>query len=394
MTKYLKILFLLSLGMPAQAAIPEHWMSLLKEVVEINSGTQNVEGSEKVRALFIKEFEKLGYIATTFDMGQGHKVVSFDYPKSRTPKIIFSGHIDTVFTKDSPFQKLVIDGDKVFGPGIIDMKGGVVLMANVLSELNEELRRQIRIVLNDDEETGSTFSNDKLKELAHGVPFGLVFEPGVSNGNVVSSLAGVHWIELIVHGRAAHAGSDHKKGLNACVALAEKIAEISKFTNYSKNLTVNIGMIGGGTKLNVVCEAASAKIDIRFVNPKDLDKLLHKIQAVVEKKNGVNSFNHEAPVAELKTIVHVPSLTDHSSKELLAIAKKAASSVGLKIEGQHMNYSGDANRLVQTGIRLLVGLGPYGEGYHTDKEFLNADSYPARLQFNKAFVEAILTSKN
>ena len=240
---------------PASRVIAEKWMALLKDLVEINSGTENVAGIEDVRKKVIPEFEKLGYHATIADFGNGHKLVSFDMPgdiPGQGPNILLAGHLDTVFPKISPFQKLTQTGDELHGPGVMDMKGGVVMILNLLSDFDMSTRKQIRIVLNDDEEIGSPNSKKKFDELAANIPFGLIFEPGLPNGDVITSSSGVHWIEINVKGLAAHAGMGFQKGLNACLALSEKLPRIAQLTNFGRDLTVNIGSIEGGTKPNVV----------------------------------------------------------------------------------------------------------------------------------------------
>jgi glutamate carboxypeptidase len=175
-------------------AIGEKWFSLLKDLVETNSGTDNVAGIEEVRKKLIPEFEKLGYHASITDFGNGHKLVAFDWPSHQSsghnndhPKVLLTGHLDTFFPKTSAFQKLTESPTELHGPGVMDMKGGVVMILNLLTDLDEDSRRQIRIVLNDDEEVGSPNSKNKTDELAANIPYGLVFEPGLPNGDVIIS---------------------------------------------------------------------------------------------------------------------------------------------------------------------------------------------------------------
>jgi glutamate carboxypeptidase len=383
---------------PVPPMIAEKWMSLLKEVVEINSGTENVAGIEDVRKKIIPEFEKLGYHATIADFGNGHKLVSFDIPgdmpggvPGQGPKVLLAGHLDTVFPKASPFQKLTQAGDELHGPGVMDMKGGVVMILNLLSDFDMSARKQIRVVLNDDEEIGSPHSKKKFDELAANISYGLIFEPGLPNGDVISSSSGVHWIEINVKGLAAHAGMGFQKGLNACLALSEKLPRIAQLTNFKKNLTVNIGSIEGGTKPNVVCATASAKIDIRYVDPADLTRALAQIEKIAQRPDAFNPTLNEAPTTETQELIHVPSMTAKSSHELLKRLQSVAKKLGIHINGEQTGFASDGNHLAGTGMQLLVGLGAAGEGPHTENEFMKLSSYPERLRMNEAFIRNLLS---
>ena len=133
------------------------------------------------------EFKKLGYQTKEFDVGSNHKVLFISFSESK-PFITVIGYIDTVFTKNSPFQKYKIRNGKLIGPGSSDMKGGIVLILKTLGKLDLEQRKQLRIILNDDEEIGSPFSGRNLKQLTKKVPYGLIYEPARPNGSVVTSL--------------------------------------------------------------------------------------------------------------------------------------------------------------------------------------------------------------
>ena len=211
----------------AWAVIPDHWITLLKNSVEINSSTDNPEGLDAMRSLLVPELAALGFRTHEVDLGSQHKILLADFPrrKSRASSCRTCRHC---LSKASPFQKFQAEEKQLKGPGIIDMKGGLVLMLHVLSELkasNASLKK-IRILLNDDEEIGSIFSEPKFKELTHGIKNALVFEPGLPNQALVTSHSGVHWLRLTVKGKAAHAGLEHEKGINACVEMANKIIEL------------------------------------------------------------------------------------------------------------------------------------------------------------------------
>jgi len=374
----------------ASAEPAAKWQILLEKIVNINSGTKNIVGLDAVREALIPEFEKLGFEADIHNLDDGHKLVSMVVPGGK-PELLFMGHIDTVFKKDSAFQEYEVKGDKIYGPGVIDMKAGIILMLELLKKFKDtDQLKKIMVIINDDEEIGSPHSHALVKKLVAGVKSGLVFEPGLPGGAVITSHSGVRWLTLSVQGKASHAGLEPEKGINACVELSYKVAEISKLTDFSKKLTVNVGVIDGGSKPNVVCEHAKAAIDIRFVEKDDIEKTVRKIQDITDKHYVYNDQLKAAPTARLETLVAIPSMPGSHTKRLYGLLEVAGESIGQKVNGTHVGYTSDANHLADTGMDLLVGLGPYGGGMHTDSEFLKISTYEERLKLTEALIKEIL----
>ena len=377
-----------SVSVAAETA-PE-WLTLLEKIVNINSGTQNIEGLEAVREVLIPEFEKLGFEATIHNLNNGHKLVSMVVPGGK-PELLLMGHIDTVFKKDSPFQEYEVKGDRIYGPGIIDMKAGIVLMLGLLKKFKDTGQlKKFMVIINDDEEIGSPNSHALVNKLVAGVKSGLVFEPGLPGGAVVTSHSGVKWLTLSVRGKASHAGLEPEKGTNACVELSHKAVEISKLTEYSKKLTVNVGVITGGSKPNVVCEHATATIDMRFVERDDGENTVRKIQEITDKSYVYNDYLKTTPTAKLETLVAIPSMPSSHARRLYGLLEIAGESINQKVSSSHVGFTSDANHLADTGMDLLVGLGPYGEGMHTDSEYLSISTYEERLKLTEALIKEIL----
>lgn len=223
-------------------AIAPRYLELLRDIVNINTDTSNVVGLAKARELLIPHFEALGMKTTRHPLAQaGHEVVSFEVPDAK-PRILLVGHIDTVFSESGAFQTFELRSDRVIGPGVIDMKGGLVLMLNVLSQVkNAGQLGAVRVVLNDDEEIGSPFSKQTLRALGAGLPYGLVFEPGLDDGAVVSSQAGVRWIKLTSLGKAAHAGLEPENGIDACLDVARKVQKLTDLARPEVGLGAPLG---------------------------------------------------------------------------------------------------------------------------------------------------------
>ncbi|MCP4117559.1 MAG: M20 family metallopeptidase [Desulfobacteraceae bacterium] len=363
---------------------------LLKKLVETNSGTENISGQDKMRALLIPEFKKLGFAETLHVTPNGRKVLSLKFPDSK-PFILYMGHIDTVFPESTEFKKFHEKEDKIIGPGIIDMKGGIVMMLDTLKSVNADIRKNVLIILNDDEEVGSFESNGTYIPLVKGIRYALVFEPGLKDGSFVSSSAGLKWLDLEVKGRAAHAGLEPDLGVNACLELAKKIPALSELTDYSKKITVNVGVISGGTKPNVVCENALARIDIRYVDRKDLDDAVSNMQEITNNNSVFSKRNNEPATATLKTVVEVPSLPPESTRELVKITRQVAEKIGVDFRHQHVGYGSDGNYLsaLPHPVNILVGLGPYGDGMHCKTEYLSKRSYAERLKLNISLLKKL-----
>lgn len=376
-------------GSAGAQAVPE-WQTLLERIVNINSGTRNIEGLDAVRQVLVPEFEKVGLTVTTHELEDGHKLLSMTAPGG-TPELLLMGHIDTVFAKDSGFQRYERRGDSIYGPGVIDMKGGIVLMLSLLQayEGTNQLGK-FMVIINDDEEIGSPYSQALVKKLAADVPSGLVFEPGLPGGGVVTSHSGVRWLTLTVEGRAAHAGLEPELGISACVEISDKVVRISKLADPARNVLVNVGVIKGGTKPNVVCETAEAGIDVRFVERDDLRKVLADIQTITDRMVVYNAQLSAAPTASLENVVTLPSMPPSSTERLYGLLQIAAKKTNQEVSGEHVGYGTDAGHLTDTGMEVLVGLGPYGGGMHTDEERLVVSTYQERLDLTKALVEEIL----
>ncbi|MBM3115110.1 M20/M25/M40 family metallo-hydrolase [Jeongeupia naejangsanensis] len=364
----------------ATPVIDPGYVQLLQRIVEINTETRNVAGLAQARDVLVPAFEVLGLSATRQPLADtGREVLRFDTADG-APRVLLVGHLDTVFPKSGGFQHFVDDGERLAGPGVIDMKGGLVLMLNVLAQLKAAGRLQhVRVVINDDEEIGSPHSKKTLQALAKDIPYGLVFEPGLEDGAVVSSQSGVRWIKLTSTGKAAHAGLEPENGIDACLDLARKIARISALAQPAKGLTLNPGVIEGGTKPNVVCDKASVTFDVRFRSIADWDRTYAAVGAIAKQSDVYNDRLQLGTRTEIVQLAELPPLPVERTAALAALAEASARAVGQPFRAQAVGYGSDGNNLSETGIQLLVGVGPYGGGMHSDKEHMLKTAYRDRL---------------
>jgi glutamate carboxypeptidase len=156
---------------------------------------------------------------------------------------------------------------------------------------------------------------------------------------------------------------------------------------------VNVGTLTGGTKPNIICEEASLMLDVRYIQEADLEIALKQIERIRKEAVVSNPTLGVSPTATLETVAELPSLPPERTRELRELAFQAAASVGQQLDARHVGYGSDGNHLAQAGLQLLVGLGPYGGGMHTEQEFLSLRGYAQRRSLNRALIQNILSSR-
>lgn len=257
----------------------------------------------------------------------------------------------------------------VYGPGVIDMKGGIVALVYAIKALNSinYKKRPIKVVLIGDEEVGHTNSNlsevlsKEFKECC--ATFNL--ETGRIDNAIVTQRKGCASFILEVYGTAAHAGNDYEKGRNAILEIAHKIIDIQNLTDIAEGTTLNVGIVTGGTAGNVVPEYAKATIDVRFLKESTLQEITEKLKKVINKtyvEDTKSKLTCEATMHPMETIV--------GTKELFEILHKTSLELGLDEPYQKTVGGGsDASYSTMVGVPALCGMGVQGKYQHTDKEY-------------------------
>lgn len=313
---------------------------------------------------------------------------------SKAQFITFIMHSDTVF--ENPSAALKEENGKLFGPGVIDDKGGVVVALKGLADFLKSSPTpaySLRVIVSPTEETGSTGFLKNFSNYAPDSFMILGFEPALEDGSIVESRRGDRWYKIAIQGKEAHAGRNHKQGINACQELAIKIDQLQKLTDYDKDITVSIGHIEGGKdKFNIVCGSALAKIDTRFSDIASRDAL-HKQIELILKNPVVESFEtHEhAQISYTLEDDCPPFATTLASKPYLETYKSILSKIeNMPIQSQKSGGAADSNYFSREGAVVIDGLGAVGGKMHTEEEFLLLSSLETRA---KALTEFLSTIK-
>ncbi len=307
------------------------------------------------------------------------------------------GHIDTVFPRSMGFLTMTRDdgpggpntGDVVRGPGTLDMKSGlsaVMFALQALSRAEPALyeRLPLRFVCVSDEEVGSPSSAPLFARLAPRLTGALVFEAGRHCDQIVTCRKGSARFEFSVEGRSAHAGNEHAKGINAIAVLAHLVLRAEAITDYVRGITVNVGIIEGGTAKNTVPDTARCVIDSRFLTVADAHEVLAKMQALAADPFGdtpVEPRLREATVTLGGGIARPPMEVIEGTQALRLRYEAHAAAAGLEVGEAPLQGGGsDANLLAAHGVPCIDGLGPHGKFFHNPREWSSLSSLLRRTQ--------------
>ncbi len=389
-----------------QAQSP-HMLHDLETYVNINTGTFNHEGLNTYRHLLKKELETLGF-TTTLKPGGDFTILSCRERKmgfadhllarhsgTKPARILLAGHLDTVFSKDNPFQTFHQETDgRLTGPGVLDMKGGTVVLLYALKSLSHHGRlspANITVFLNTDEEIGSLGSGPYLEELAGKHDLGLIFE-GSFNQKLVRNRKGLGQALLKVTGREAHAGNAHNEGVSASLELAHKIIDLEALTDYEHKKTVNVGTLQGGEKRNIRPGCAEAGVDFRFAHVDDGKELQTQISRIASTQYTQYSEFPDLPKTELFILLHRPAKTIHPiTDRLIADVMGLADVVSDTIVGTFWSGGGTDGSITQAhGLPTLDSLGLDGGGAHSSREWTTTKSLIARTQILTVLLDRLI----
>ncbi|MCA0403431.1 MAG: hydrolase [Proteobacteria bacterium] len=365
----------------------------LFELCAINSGTENHLGLNELRTRLASYFtpiaDKIESLAhpsfQSMDMqGNLHlqKVADSLFVQKRPHlknRILLCGHMDTVYPKESPFQQLTyLDDNCLNGPGVADMKGGLIVMLHALDAFEKTSYAQNigwDLFINADEEIGSPASSLFLEQISKQYQAALVYEPSMTaEGLLARNRRGSAKFTLIAKGKAAHVGRAFNEGRNAITHLAKALIAIEKLNFNDKGITFNVGKIAGGEALNVVPDKAIAKLDVRISETDDEAYVFQKLGQIINELNQEEGYSLEL---EGKFGRPVKKINPATEKLFLRI-QKIGLELGLNIDWQDSGGCCDGNNLSKYGLPVIDTLGVRGGKIHSFDEFILLDSLTER----------------
>jgi glutamate carboxypeptidase len=355
-------------------------LALLRRLVETESPSHDKAAVDRVGALVAEECRRLGAQVETLPQVQAGDLVLAR--RGEGPGgILLLCHMDTVFPlgtlEKMPFYEK--DG-KVYGPGVSDMKGGIVVALTALAPIGTgSLPRPVTALFTPDEEIGSRASRVVIEKLAKESALVLVLEPGMVDGSVKTWRKGVGEFRLTVRGRAAHAGGDHEQGRNAIEEISHQVLAVQKLTDYARGTTLNVGLVRGGIASNVVPDEAVAEVDLRVMQPGEAERITAAMQALKPVIDGTS-------VEVTGGLDRPPMPLDDTMKATFAKAQAIAARNGIELKAGGTGGASDANYVAPLGIPVLDGLGPAGGEYHSEREFIFRDSLPERAKLLTAIL--------
>jgi len=351
----------------------------LRSLVEQGSFTQDAAGVAEVVALVEAELCAAGLVTERIPSERFGPHLAFRGRAAGAP-VFLVGHTDTVFPPGT-FEGFRVDGDRAVGPGVFDMKGGLVVLLFGLAAARQAGlldRLPVAGLLVSDEEVGSPDSQPHLRRLAAGAAAALCFESGRAGDLLVTRRKGTAAVQVVAHGVAAHAGNEHEKGKNAIWALCRFVDLAQRLTDPARGVTVNVGTIRGGTTKNTVPERAECEVDLRFLDPADGARLEAALgEAAQAAAGGVPGTR----LALARTAWRDPLVRTEASAALAHDYGVAQAACGLgRGEADLMGGGSDACTTGAMGIPSIDGLGPRGQGFHTREETVELSSLVPKAQ--------------
>lgn len=370
----------------------EAW-DLLEALVAVDSPPDDRSGLETLATMMVPVWQRLGFEVSLHSVdGDPPVVMAERFVGEDRPTVLILGHLDTVFPSGTVARRpMARSGGRATGPGVADMKGGLVVgwlaLASAIEITGGLDTVNIRMLNNVDEEAGSVRSRPIIESWLDEVDVALVLEPGRPDGSVVIGRRGVRRYTVLVEGRAAHTGVEPWNGANAIEELSDKVLRLQALSDRSRSLSVTVAKITGGTRINIVPDAARCEVDVRVADLETMERVHASIEeivasTVVEGTSSRYELGSERPPMNPQPVV----------AELVALLQQGAADLGVELEATVTGGASDGCFTSALGIPTLDGLGPVGGGYHTDSEYLHEESLVERAAIVGTFLSALRMS--
>ena len=363
----------------------------LIRLAEINSGSNNLPGLRALADVLTEQFAPLGGTVTRSELGCTRRVndAGEEEPWEHGPvlsirkwpeaplRILLMGHMDTVFPVDHPFQSVRTEPGRLHGPGVADLKGGLMVMRSALSALENSPwagRVGWEILLNPDEEIGSPGSAPVITAAAQRNHLGLVYEPSMPDGTLAGARKGSGNFVAVFSGRAAHAGREHHLGRNAIRAMADFTSALDDLNGQRPGVTVNPGFVAGGGPVNVVPDRALLRFNVRIDLVEHEDWVLGELKRLCAGIMGREGFD---------VVLHggfgrKPKPMTPDTRRLFDLVADTGSRLGMSLAWGPTGGCCDGNNLAAAGLPNVDTLGVVGGSIHSDQEYMELDSLSSR----------------
>jgi len=366
------------------ASRSDDFVTELEAMVNVDCGSYTPEGVNEIADRCVARFEARGW-----DVERRRHEPADGEPRlgdlvigrlagTGGPRVLMIGHTDTVFDPGTVAERpFTIDGDRARGPGVSDMKGGLLtgfFAVEALQAAGFDGFSSITYICNPDEEIGSIWSREAIVEASSDADVALVLEGARENGDIVSARKGVSDYAIEIVGRAAHAGVEPERGRSAILEAAHKTIALQALNGRWPGVTVNVGVVHGGTRSNVVAERCALEVDVRSPAAASLAAVEAAIEAIA----------NEHTVEDIEVHVtggkwHRPMEKKEGGARLAAIATAVARELGFDLRDAATGGASDANTTSAAGVPTLDGLGPIGGDDHGPKEWLDLTSVVPRI---------------
>lgn len=367
----------------------ETYLNELQSLVNVDCGTATTDGVAEVAGIIRQLWQQEGWHTEQIDLGTavGPAVFVTNKPQALQFDVLLVGHLDTVFAPGTVAERpMSRDDSRLYGPGVSDMKSGLLNILWAMRTLAPEHKERlaIAVAMNPDEETGSVHSHQWLGELAKRSRCVLVCEAARADGSLVKARKGLAGYALEFHGVAAHAGNEPEKGRSTITAFAHAVLAINALGNPEAGTTLNVGVVKGGSAANVVPDALHAELDVRFWQNDEYDRVREGLEALCAQGflDGVTTT--------LRRKNYKPAMAaSEQTRQLMALVEQAGNEEGVAVSWQAVGGGSDANHTAALGIPTLDGLGPVGAGFHSPAEWLDIASIEPRIRLLRRVVSML-----
>jgi glutamate carboxypeptidase len=355
----------------------QEMLKLIEMLVNIDSGSANKAGVDKVGSILKREYEKIGFIIEVVQQAEVGNHLVIEHKEAINPEILIIAHMDTVFPVGTAAERAFrLEGNMAYGPGVIDMKASLVTLLFAMKALVKEDSphyRNVKILLNSDEEIGSPSSKELITNTARGKKYALIMEPARKDGSLVSARRGKGNYTLNVIGRAAHSGIEPEKGRSAIEELAHKVIQLHELNDHENGISVNVGLIEGGSSVNTISDHATAQMEIRIAETDQASSVEERMEEICSKT--------DVPGTEIileGKINRPPMEKNKRNKQLLQRISAVGKEMGIEITDTSTGGGSDASFTSAAGVATIDGMGPVGGNAHSEEEYLEVSSLSER----------------